>query len=244
MMSAVKEERNTQALPLTWTYLSWVGLLPAVIVIGIIGVIAQGDPEPFIENILGFGDIAIFSLGLYGLGLCLAVFLLRRHLKTHIIGWDRVGLIGQITPFALIYILGALALDSFLLFPGAQWLSTQTGIPLFWGGNNTFNFASVLDIAVALIATVLIASVAEEIIFRGYLLTAFLEKGYKKVTAITFSVLIFASVHIFFGPGFILYIIVWALIPTYLYLKFKSLYPAILFHALNNVVAYLILPLL
>jgi hypothetical protein len=149
MMSAVKEERNTQALPLMWTYLSWVGLLPAVIVIGIIGVIAQGDPEPFIENILGFGDIAIFSLGLYGLGLCLAVFLLRRHLKTHIIGWDRVGLIGQITPFALIYILGALALDSFLLFPGAQWLSTQTGIPLFWGGNNTFNFASVLDIAVA-----------------------------------------------------------------------------------------------
>ncbi len=244
MMSAIKEERNAQALPLTWIYLSWVGLLPAVIVIGITGAIAQGDPEPFIENVLGFGDIGIFSLGLYGLGLCLAIFLLRHHLKTYMIGRDRIGLTGKITPVALIYILGALALDSFFLFPGAQWLSAQTGIPLFWGGNDTFNFASVLDIAVALIATVLIASVAEEIIFRGYLLNAFLEKGYKKVTAITLSALVFASVHIPFGPGFILYIIVWALIPTYLYLKFKSLYPAILFHALNNAVAYLILPLL
>jgi membrane protease YdiL (CAAX protease family) len=243
-MSTIKEQGNTQALPIKWIYLSWVGLFPAIIVMGIIGAIAQGNPERFIENRLGFGDIGIFSLGLYGLGLCLAVFLLRWHLKTHIIGWARVGLTGKITPFALIYIMGALALDSFLLFPGAQWLSAQTDIPLFWGGNDTFNFASGLDIAVALIAAVLIASIAEEIIFRGYLLTAFLEKGYKKVTAITLSALIFASVHIFFGPGFMLYIIVWALIPTSLYLKLKSLYPAILFHALNNAVAYLILPLL
>jgi hypothetical protein len=136
MMSAIKEPANTQALPLAWIYLSWVGLLPALIVMGIIGAIAQGDPEPFIENILGFGDISIFSLGVYGLGLCLAVFLLRHHLKTYMIGQDRVGLTGKITPFALIYILGALALDTFLLFPGAQWLSAQTSIPLFWGGND------------------------------------------------------------------------------------------------------------
>ncbi len=244
MVKPAREQRKIPALSLNWIYLSWVGLLPALIVMGVIGATVQGDPEPFIEKTLGFGDIGIFALGLYALGLCLAVFLLRNKLKAYDISWKRVGLTGKITPIAGIYVLGALVLDSFLLFPGAQWLSAQTNIQLFWGGNDTFNFTSGLDIVVVLIATVLIAPIAEEIIFRGYLLTSFLEKGYKKVTAIVLATLIFASVHIFFGPGFILYIMLWTLIPTYLYLKFKSLYPAILFHGLNNVVAYLIVPLL
>ena len=222
MDSNIKTQ-NVQKLSLQWIYLAWVALVPALIVLGIIGASVQGDPEPFIQNTLGFGDIGIFALGLYSIGLCLAVFLLRRKLQAHGIGWEKIGLTGKITPIAFLYVLGALALDHFALFLGVQWLSAQSGVPLFWGGGDAFNFVSGLDFAVALVAAVVIAPIAEEVIFRGYLLSAFRENGYKKITAIALSILIFASVHIFFGLGFIFFIILWAVIPTYLYLKFKSL---------------------
>jgi len=230
-------------LSLKWIYLAWVPLVPAVVIMGSIGAIVQGDPEPFIENKLGFGDIGIFALGLYGLGLLLAVLLLHRNLESFSLSLKDIGLTGSITPLAAVYILAAIALDSLLLFPGAQWLTGQFGIPFFWDGSGSFNFASGLDIVTAFIAAVLISPVAEEIMFRGYLLNALLGKGFNRFTAALLAAIIFASVHVFFGPGFIFYIILWAMIPTYLYLKFKSLYPAILFHLLNNLLAYMVIPL-
>lgn len=57
------------------------------------------------------------------------------------------------------------------------------------------------------------------------------------------SAMIFTSTHIFLGLGMLVYIFLWAFIPAFLYLKFDSLYPAILFHVLNNLIAHVLLPL-
>lgn len=244
MSSLTAELTKARGLPLKWLFLAWVPLLPALVVMGVLGAVVQGDPEPFVKNVLGFGDIGIFSLGLYGLGLCLALYLLSLKLRSQRINWQALGLRGRITPLAGAYIIGALILDSVLLFPGAQWISGQASIPFFWDGSGSFKFASGLDLITAVAAAVIIAPIAEEIIFRGYLLRAFLDNGYHQLAAVLLSAIIFASVHVFFGPGFVLYIIVWAMIPTFLYLKFKSLYPAIAFHMLNNILAYAIVPLL
>jgi len=84
----------------------------------------------------------------------------------------------------------------------------------------------------------------EEIIFRGYVLTVFLQKGCKTFIALLLSAFVFASIHYAFGPGLMLYILFWTFIPSLLYLKFKSLYPAMLMHSLNNLLVYIILPLL
>ena len=95
-----------------------------------------------------------------------------------------------------------------------------------------------------MIATILMAPVIEEPFFRGYLLTALLKKMGSAPMAVCLASLIFMSVHVLMGPGILIYVFLWSLIPSYLYLRTGSLYPAMLMHALNNIFAYVVLPAL
>jgi membrane protease YdiL (CAAX protease family) len=190
---------------------------------------------------LGFSDIGVFALGLHAIGMALAVFLLARKLRLKNIGWEKIGLSGGIGQKAALFILAFLAIDIGLYTLLSNVFDT-IGLPMFWGESNDFKLVSSLDFVAAIAGTVLIAPIAEEIIFRGFVLRAFLDNGYKLATAVGLASLIFSSIHVFFGPGILIFTLLWALFPTFLYLKFKSLYPAIAFHIVNNLLSYILLP--
>jgi len=56
--------------------------------------------------------------------------------------------------------------------------------------------------------------------------------------------LVFAAIHGYYGAGLMVYIFVWALFPAWLFLRYRSLYPCLLMHALNNVFVDIVVPML
>lgn len=88
-----------------------------------------------------------------------------------------------------------------------------------------------------LILAGILAPIIEETLFRGMIFGS-LQAYFGKWTAAVFSAVIFSALHFQaygFFPRFVL-----GLILVYLYDKYKSLYPAVALHALNNIVATLI----
>lgn len=82
-----------------------------------------------------------------------------------------------------------------------------------------------------------LAPIVEEILFRGVIYGS-LQAYFGKWTAAVFSAVIFSTLHFQaygFFPRFVLGIAL-----VYLYDKYKSLYPSVALHALNNIVATLI----
>jgi len=81
----------------------------------------------------------------------------------------------------------------------------------------------------------------------GFSITVRLMKNSKIFTGIVSmafltSSSIFASIHVLIGPR-TPHIFLWSLIPSYLYVKISSLYPSIMMYLINNIFAYLVLPL-
>ena len=82
-----------------------------------------------------------------------------------------------------------------------------------------------------------LAPIVEEMLFRGVIYGS-LQAYFGKWTAGALSAIIFSSLHFQaygFFPRFVLGIVL-----VYLFDKYKSLYPAVALHALNNIVATLI----
>ena len=186
-------------------------------------------------------SVAAFSLTI--IGSLLTVVLLGRLLSKNGFRWTDVGLKGKLTfKSALFALLGWII--AFFLFYIIQTITEKLGISMFWEENPDFiKTNSAINVILILIGPVIIASITEELIFRGYLLNALLSK-FKLWTAAIIAAMVFASVHIFLGPGFLIYIFLGAFIPIYLYVKFESLYPAILMHFFNNLVSYIVIPVL
>lgn len=95
--------------------------------------------------------------------------------------------------------------------------------------------SSSVEIVLAFIALVIIAPVVEEAIFRGLLLTSFI-KRFGLALGVLLSSLLFGLVHWQPNVGIVTFIM--GLILAWLYLKSRSLYPAIMFHSLKNLVAF------
>lgn len=91
---------------------------------------------------------------------------------------------------------------------------------------------------------ILVAPVSEEIVFRGYVLSA-LRQRWSITTAVALSTLVFSLIHLpFFGPGLTVYMIPWSIVASSLFLLFDNLYASTCFHIVNNLCAYVILPAL
>jgi len=93
------------------------------------------------------------------------------------------------------------------------------------------------------LGAVVLGILGEDSIFRGFLLSMFRER-FSLLWAVIFSVFLFTIIHIPIGPGITFYIIPWGFMSCYLFIKFESVYPCFLFHGLNNLVAYIVLPIL
>lgn len=100
------------------------------------------------------------------------------------------------------------------------------------------------DMLLGIFVTVILAPLTEDMIFRGYVYQA-LAQRMNKWAAIAGSSPIFALLHIqFFGPGMAICILFFGTASAWLYSRFNSIYPSLLFHALNNLWAYIILPMI
>lgn len=234
---------DKRSLSLKWIYLAWFGLIFSSLVIGTIASAYHRPPELVVSK-WGIGDFSIFAISLYCMGSIIAVAILYFLLKAKGCDLKEVGLKGNLS-FRGVAIALIGVVIAFITYPTIEALLKPIGVSMFWQAEKSIplNLVSALDFSLVLLFAVLIGPIAEEIIFRGYLLTAFLQRKQKMITALLLSALIFSSIHIYLGPGVMVFIFFWAFIPAFLYLKFKSLYPAIIFHMVNNFITYIIFPL-
>lgn len=231
---------NQTSLSLKWIPLAWLSLAFTFFVFIVFGSIQQGDPTKLIEKL--FGNVALFAFVTYGIGLVIAVVVLFILLKRRYLGWQDVGFSCHLTRQAILYaIIGWFV--SFWLYYLMDNVLGYIGIRMFWNESNFFGYDSIPGFIIIAIVAVIVSPIAEEIIYRGYMLPALLTK-FKPAMAITLSGLIFASVHIGIGLGLAIYIFMGALILAYLYFKFENIYSCILMHILNNLVAFIFIPLL
>jgi membrane protease YdiL (CAAX protease family) len=138
-------------------------------------------------------------------------------------------------------VVGAL-IGLFVVYPVATYLIHVLGLPPIRGMG--YSLVSPFDIVSALAACVLLGTLAEDIIFRGYLLNM-LRVRIRNTGVVGFiGVIMFALVHIRpFGWGGALFILLWTPLTVGLFLWRRSIYPSYVMHVLNNFFAYMIVPL-
>jgi membrane protease YdiL (CAAX protease family) len=106
-----------------------------------------------------------------------------------------------------------------------------------------YHFTSPFEVLIIFFFSVITAPICEETLFRGYLITV-LSGKIKLWLACIFSIVLFALYHFFpFGIGAFIHILFWAPFPIILFVWRKSIYPAVIMHVLNNLFAWVMLPL-
>ncbi|MFH1312010.1 MAG: type II CAAX endopeptidase family protein [Candidatus Eisenbacteria bacterium] len=226
-------------LSLKWLPVAWVGLGFTALVFVVFGMIERGDPTRIIEA--RFGDVPLFAFAVYTIGLLVALLVLRYLLSRRQLGWRNVGVTGGLSSKSVLYaFIGWLV--GFFLYYIVEISLTRIGIRMFWNEGDFFGLDTPWRVIGICFATLVIAPIAEEILYRGYVLQALLAK-FSTTLAVLLSALIFASIHIGIGPWMVVYLFLGALIPAYLFIRFRSIYPCVLMHFLNNIVAYVVIPM-
>lgn len=212
-------------------------------VITVVSSLVHGPPELAVQA-WGVVSFNTFAIALYSLGTALAVLVLTLLLRRRGLGFSSAGFVGSLTLKGSGFALAGLAV-AFTLYPTIEALLKPLGVGMFWGSTATSYLRSStgIDLALTLSLAILIGPIAEEVVFRGYLLTAFVQRKMNLVVAYLLSALIFTSAHVFVGPGTMVFIFFWSFIPAFLLLRFGNLYPGILFHILNNFVTYIVFPM-
>jgi membrane protease YdiL (CAAX protease family) len=93
----------------------------------------------------------------------------------------------------------------------------------------------------AFLIAVVIAPFVEELFFRGFVLQT-LAKKISPFWGVVLTALIFASVHFEFQS--IMPLLILSVVLNVLYIKTKSIWPGIVFHIMNNSIAFIILILI
>jgi len=88
------------------------------------------------------------------------------------------------------------------------------------------------------VVIVIISPIVEELYFRGLMLPAFTKK-YGWVAGVLISSAAFAILHL--QPNVVIYTFVLGLVLSYFYIRLKSIIPGIIFHMLNNFIAFSVL---
>jgi membrane protease YdiL (CAAX protease family) len=137
--------------------------------------------------------------------------------------------------------LGAAALSfvgGLVVYQVATRINAVLGTPM-----EGMNYALSDPVALTLVVfgAVIVAPLAEEVLFRGLLLGHLLDRGYSPVVAGLAVVVAFAVIHLpNFGVGGAVFILLWGPLPTALRLWFDNLTGAWLLHTANNLFAYVI----
>lgn len=235
---------NAKELNLKWLPLAWMGVLSTsltFIVLRRFNVDLHG-----IASALGISNMFILALLIYKIWTLVAIVILFSLLRGKGMSLATVGLQGSLSFKAVGYAITGAAIAIFL-WPPLEAVVKVLGGSMFWRGgseNVPWTIKTPVDAFLLFLLPVVIAPVLEEILYRGYVLTMLSERTGRTLIALILSSLIFASNHYAFGPGIMVYIFIWTFIPSLLYLKFKNLYPGMLMHSLNNLWAYVGVPLI
>jgi len=226
---------ETQSIPLLKRYLSWVDL--ALVLGGIV----------CIYVILAFGTfwlmqrwpheriLMYLNAFLTQLSFALLIWTLKkiRHWEWADFGWNAVPFKKVLSKILGLYALTWIINISYAIFLYQHGLTPpDTDVYAKLLGQATW-YSLILNLFLAGI----LAPIVEETLFRGVVFGS-LQRYFGKWTAAVLSAVIFSALHLQaygFFPRLIL-----GLFLVYLYDKYKSLYPAIALHGLNNIVATLI----
>jgi membrane protease YdiL (CAAX protease family) len=129
----------------------------------------------------------------------------------------------------------------FLIYPASTLIAKAMGLEAIKG--MSYSLAGPLNIISAVLIASLLGPLAEDILFRGFLLNVLQEKLRLKWVVGLIGVLMFTIIHI---PGFgwsgTLFILLWSPLSVGLFLWRRSIYPSLVLHMINNLVAYVLIP--
>jgi len=189
-----------------------------------------------------FGDTSFFAFLVYSAGQGIAAIVLIYLVKKRGLRFQDIGFNGRLNGKGAMLALAGWFI-AFWLYYAVEKTVGLIGIDMFWNESEVFGLNSGWRLGIMIVATLVIAPLAEEMIYRGYVLKALLAR-FKTPLAAVLSSVIFASIHVGIGLGLAIYIFFGALILAWLYLKFRNIYACVLMHFLNNVVAYFLIPLI
>jgi membrane protease YdiL (CAAX protease family) len=137
-----------------------------------------------------------------------------------------------------------------LLYPAIQRLMRALGWSMFWPRResqdpfprDSSHLATRRGLLSMIVIVVVCIPILEETIYRGYVQTALTQNLDSLLLAFLLSSLVFASIHILSGPGFILLIFVGTLWLSFVYWKTGSIYPGILMHSVNTLLGEVVFP--
>ncbi len=153
------------------------------------------------------------------------------------IGWTSRGLAREIGIGALLYVPMALALALVGAALGAAGFQAPSSPPA------ALVPRSAAEIALAFVLVAVVA-VAEELVFRGYLLVRLRAITGSTPTAVLLSSLLFASGHMYSGPVGVLLIAVLAVLLSLVYLWRRSLVAPIVLHFVQDFIGLVVVPAL
>lgn len=129
-------------------------------------------------------------------------------------------------------------LAGLFVYQASEAINAALGLSM---GGMGYALATPADFALITLGAVVAAPLVEEVLFRGLFLGRLLEWGWGPWAAGAASVLAFAAIHLpNFGLGGVVFIALWAPLPTALRLWFDNLAGAWLMHAANNAFAYVV----
>lgn len=197
-------------------------------------------------GLIGFSDPALFRLVIYSLWTAATAVTLARLLRKHGFGPDALGWEGKVRVSAGAGAMAALAaLATVMVWLPIDSLRGALGIPLYWdpAQQGFIRPRTLAEFAVAGAVGLILVPLSEETIFRGYVLQVVVQRLGLWPGLLAHNAL-FALYHAGIGPGLPIYIFVWSFFPALLFLRYRSIYPPILMHALNNVWVDFLLPIL
>lgn len=215
---------------------AWIGLPLLILAILQIASVFIPGAQNFINEIKNEKLIANLILILINaLG---TVFIIRHFLKTYNMNWGKLGLKKFNTLSALGYILLGFVILG-VLVTGIYWL-VQLIFPHFNANQpqiNEFTKAvTPIDQKISLLSLVIIPAFVEEIVFRGFVFPVFSVR-FGLFGGIMITSILFGLAHFQFNV--IIYTLILSLILCMMYYKLRSIWPGIIFHMLNNYLAYM-----
>jgi len=120
---------------------------------------------------------------------------------------------------------------------GGSALAEAAGFTL---GGYQYGLSDPFVVGAVIFGAVIVAPLAEEILFRGALLGSLLGRGVSPLVAGGMTILAFGLIHLsLLGVAGVVATACWAVFPTLLRLRFNNLTGAWLLHFINNVWSYL-----
>ena len=133
-------------------------------------------------------------------------------------------------------------LSAFVIYPMSMLINKALGVQM---RGMDFTINSFGDAMVAIFICAVIGPMVEEILFRGFLIKVAQQKIKNKWLVGVLAIFCFSLIHVtYFGIGGMIFITFWAVIPVSLFIYYDNIYPSYVMHALNNLLAYFIIPFL